>query len=129
MEVILPVNAFEEVWKSGPGLEQCSFLRTNDSAIRRALLRKSQPHPGSYAIGQSVMYWRKRNTTGRRDVGRWHGPARVVCTEGTSTIWVAHGDRLLRCAPESVRSASLREWQNSSGTLDQQVQDLQMKNE
>ena len=103
------------------------LLADNDSAIRRALLRKSQPHPGSYAIGQSVMYWRKRNTTGRRDVGRWHGPARVVCTEGTSTIWVAHGDRLLRCAPESVRSASLREWQNSSGTLDQQVQDLQTK--
>ena len=105
------------------------LLADNDAAIRRALLRKSNPHPGHYTIGQSVMYWRKKNTSGRRDVGRWHGPARIVCTEGTTTIWVAHGDRLLRCAPESIRPSSLREWQSASGSLDQQIQDLQRSSE
>ena len=96
-----------------------------DSAIRRALLRKSQPHPGTYEIGQLVLYWKKRNTTGRRETGRWHGPARVVCQDGSTTIWVAHGDRLLRCSPESLRPASLREWQNASESLNHRVQSLQ----
>ena len=100
-------------------------LADNDSAIRRALLRKSQPHPGNYEIGQLVLYWKKKNTTGRREIGRWHGPAKVVCQDGSTTIWVAHGDRLLRCSPESLRPASLREWQNTSESLDHHVQSLQ----
>ena len=59
------------------------------------------------------------------ETGRWHGPARVVCQDGSTTIWVAHGDRLLRCSPESLRPASLREWQNTSESLDHRVQSLQ----
>ena len=55
----------------------CLLLADNHSAIRRALLRKSQPRPGNYDIGQLVLYWKTRNTTGRREIGRWHGPARV----------------------------------------------------
>jgi hypothetical protein len=49
----------------------------------------------------------------------------VVCQDGSTTIWVAHGDRLLRCSPESLRPASLREWQNASESLNHRVQSLQ----
>lgn len=100
------------------------LLADNDAAIRRALLRKSCPPVDTYTIGQHVMYWRKRNTFGRREVGRWHGPARIVCRDGSTTMWIANGDKLLRCAPENLRPASLREWSSASVSLDQQVQDL-----
>ena len=29
------------------------LLADNDAAIRRALLRKSQPHPGNFVVGQN----------------------------------------------------------------------------
>ena len=101
------------------------LLADNDASIRRAILRKSNPHPGIFVVGQSVMYWRKKQVSGRREVGRWHGPARIVCSEGDSNIWVSHGDRLLRCAPENLRPASLREWHGSNVSLDQQVTEIQ----
>ena len=90
------------------------LLADNDAAIRRALLRKSCPPVDTYTIGQHVMYWKKKNTFGRREVGRWHGPARIVCRDGSTTMWIAHGDKLLRCAPENLRPASLREWSSAS---------------
>ena len=100
------------------------LMADNDSAIRRALLRKSCPPGDTYVIGQLVMYWKKRNAPGRRDVGRWHGPARIVCQDGSTTVWIAHGDKLLRSAPENLRPASLREWGSAQVSLDQQVQAL-----
>jgi hypothetical protein len=36
------------------------LLADNDAAIRRALLRKSNPHTGNFETGQDVMYWRKK---------------------------------------------------------------------
>ena len=30
--------------------------------------------------------------------------------ESPSAVWVSHGDRLFKCAPESLRPASMREW-------------------
>ena len=32
------------------------LLADNDASIRRAILRKSNPHPGIFVVGQSVMY-------------------------------------------------------------------------
>ncbi|CAE7571351.1 GIP, partial [Symbiodinium necroappetens] len=28
--------------------------------------------------------------------GRWHGPAKVICSEGKSIVWVAHGTTIIR---------------------------------
>ena len=64
--------------------------------------------------GQLVMYWTKRQKPNRAETGRWFGPAKVVLQEGTSIVWISHADRLLRCAPENLRPASLREWNNYS---------------
>lgn len=96
-----------------------AFLITdNDQALRRALLRRSCPLRGPFFPGQLVLYWQKRHKPNRQEVGKWFGPAKVVCSEGHSVVWISHGDRLLRCAPECLRSASLREWnQQGAGNL------------
>ena len=87
----------------------------NSEAIRRALLRRSCPVRGPFLPGQLAMYWSKRQRPNRADVGRWCGPAKVILQEGSSIFWVSHADRLLRCAPECLQPASLREWNNAVG--------------
>ena len=72
---------------------------------------------GPYQKGHSVMYWQRKTKANRQEAGRWHGPATVVGQEGLSIVWVSHADRLIRCAPESLRPASLREW-NRQANLD-----------
>ena len=94
-----------------------AFLKAdNDHAIRRALLRKSCPTTAPYEKGQLVMYWMKAPKASRLGPGRWHGPAKVICQESPSAVWISHGDRLFKCAPESLRPASMREW-NQVGSL------------
>ena len=93
---------------------QAFLLTDNDQAFRRALLRKSCPMRGPFQAGQIVMYWQKRSKANRQEAGRWHGPAKVISQEGLSTVWISHADRMLRCSPESLRPASLREWNNMS---------------
>ena len=94
-----------------------AFLKAdNDHAIRRALLRKSCPTRGPYEKGQLVMYWMKAPKASRLGPGRWHGPAKVICQESPSAVWISHGDRLFKSAPESLRPASMREW-NQVGSL------------
>ena len=88
-----------------------AFLVTdNDQAIRRALLRRTCPVRGPFEPGQLVMYWVKRQRASRQEAGRWHGPAKVVLQESQSAVWLSHAERLFKCAPESIRPASLREW-------------------
>eukprot|EP00435_Cladocopium_sp_Y103_P034646 s733_g9.t1 len=87
-----------------------AFLMTdNDQAIRRALLRRSCPVRGPFLPGQLVMYWVKRRSN-RQEAGRWYGPAKVILQESQSAVWLSHAERLFKCAPESIRPASLREW-------------------
>ena len=93
-----------------------AFLLTdNDQAIRRALIHRSCPTRGPYEPGQLVMYWMKRHKSSRQEAGRWHGPAKVILQESQSAIWLSHSDRLFKCAPESIRPASLREWNMFNG--------------
>ncbi|CAE7445807.1 RE1 [Symbiodinium microadriaticum] len=67
-----------------------------------------------------VLYWTKKSSPNRLAAGRWHGPAKVICAEGKSIVWVAHGTTIIRSAPENLRPASLREWQSlTDSQLDQ----------
>ena len=86
----------------------------NSQSIRRALLRRSNPVRGPYKPGDWVLYWMKKSSPNRLAAGRWHGPARVISQEGQSITWISHGTIILRCAPENIRPASLREWQQLS---------------
>lgn len=102
------------------------LLADNDHSIRRALLHRSCPSRGKFEVGQLVMYWHKRNRASRHECGRWHGPAKVISYDGQSSVWIAHADRLFKCALESLRPASLREWQFHGGLSNalQQPSDL-----
>ena len=71
-----------------------------------------------------MLYWTKRHTPNRGESGRWHGPARVIIQEGSSIVWLSHGDRLIRRAPESVRPASLREWNSWNEVMPQALVDV-----
>ena len=103
-------------------LARKTFLATdNDQAIRRALLRRSCPPRGPFQAGQLVMYWKRQGKPNRREGGRWYGPAKVVSQESSSVVWVAHAHKLLRCSPESLRPASLREWHGNTQPLEQLI--------
>ena len=67
------------------------------------------------------MFW--RNGKGVED-GSWHGPARVLMTEGANLIWISHLTRLYRCGPEHVRCLSQDE--NDSLTPEEKSQSLQL---
>ena len=94
-----------------------AFLEAdNNQAIRRAILRRSNPMRGPFTAGDWVLYWVPKKSPNRLAAGRWHGPSRVICTEGLSTVWVSHGPKIIRCAPEHLRPASMREWQTVQQT-------------
>ena len=95
----------------------------NNQAIRRALLRRTCPMRGPYEVGHFVMYWVRNPKVSRLGGGRWHGPAKVVCVESPSALWISHADRLFKVAPESIRPASLREW-NQMTAIQQPPSDL-----
>jgi hypothetical protein len=106
-------------------LAKKAFLMTdNDQAIRRALLRRSCPVRGPFEPGQLVMYWVKRHKASRQEAGRWHGPAKVVVQESQAAVWLSHAERLFKCAPESIRPASLREWNTYSDKAQSWIPEL-----
>ena len=90
---------------------QAFFAADNCMAIRRASLRRSNPVRGPYQAGDWVLYWIQKSNPNRLQAGKWHGPAKVICQEGQSIVWLSHGMKILRCPPEILRLASLREWQ------------------
>eukprot|EP00435_Cladocopium_sp_Y103_P042043 s45_g11.t1 len=83
----------------------------NDSAFRRALLRRSRPGVISFEPGDWVLYWRKSKGNNRTERGRWYGPSQVLMLEGKRVVWLSHLGRLIRASPEQLRPASLREYQ------------------
>lgn len=95
----------------------------NDSAFRRALLRRNRPGVIDFMAGDWVLYWRKAKTNSRLERGRWHGPAQVIVLEGKKVVWLSHLGRLIRASPEQLRPASLREYQHLPKGVDGSVVD------
>ena len=88
-----------------------AFIQSdNDSACRRALLRRSRPGDVEYSSGDWVLYWRKLKGNPRGAKGRWHGPAQVITVEQKRVVWLSHGGYLIRASPQHLRPASLREY-------------------
>ena len=81
----------------------------NDAALRRAVLRRSNPVRGSYRTGEWVMVWKQGNGA---LPGQWLGPMKVVVHENNKTIWTTMASKLYRCAPEHVRPVSAQEAQS-----------------
>ena len=89
----------------------------NDAALRRAVLRRSNPVRGNYRTGEWVMVWKQRNGA---LPGQWSGPMKVVVHENSKTIWTTMASKLYRCAPEHVRPVSAYEAQSIILTPDDQ---------
>ena len=85
----------------------------NENAYRRALLRRSRPACQSFEAGDWILYWRRNKGGHRTEKGTCYGPAQVVCGD-KKVVWVSHCGRLIRAAPEQLRSAYMREWQAMS---------------
>ena len=80
----------------------------NDSALRRSVLRRSNPHRGSYIPGEWVMVWKQGHGA---LPGNWLGPMKVIVQENQKTIWVTMLSKLYRCAPEHIRPVTAAEAQ------------------
>ena len=81
-----------------------SFVKAaNDSALRRAELRKIRPTRGPFPVGTYVYYYDAAD----REAGphNWRGIARVVGHEGSSTVWLAHRGILIAVSPEHLSRA------------------------
>lgn len=68
--------------------------------IRKALLRKAVPIRGPYRTGDLVCFSKQ---------GKWFGPARVLTTEGKSSLWLVHAGVTILVAETSCRPASTQE--------------------
>lgn len=78
----------------------------NAESLRRAFLRRSNPHRGSYQPGECVMTWREGLG---QNPGFWQGPMKVVVHENQHTSWTTMSSKLFRCAPEHVRPVTAEE--------------------
>ena len=87
----------------------------NDAALRRAVLRRSNPVRGNYRTGEWVMVWKQGNGA---LPGQWTGPMKVVVHENNKTVWTTMASKLFRCAPEHVRPVSAYEAQRITLTPD-----------
>lgn len=81
----------------------------NDAALRRAVLRRSNPIRGNYRTGEWVMVWKQGNGA---LPGQWIGPMKVVVHENNKTVWTTMASKLYRCAPEHVRPVTASEAQD-----------------
>ena len=78
-----------------------------DSAqrIRSAMLRKTTATRGPFHTGDLVCFYR-RHQGNKKGGGRWYGPARVVGSEGRSTLWVVHGGIPMTVSVEQCRHST-----------------------
>lgn len=124
------VNPIPETWLANPLLEfektihlqkeaeqalsEWQAKQRTTRALNSRSSRKLFYHPGDL-----VYFWRKQvqNRTGKH--GMFLGPARVLAVESKrdedgslrpgSSVWCVRGRRLVKCCPEQLRPATLRE--------------------
>ena len=78
-----------------------------DSAhrIRSAMLRKTTATRGPFHTGDLVCFYRKHQGN-KKGGGRWYGPARVIGSEGRSTLWIIHGGIPMTVSSEQCRHST-----------------------
>ena len=74
-------------------------MADNSSALRKAILRRSHPHRGTYTPGSWIMIW-KSVGMGKH---AWIGPLKVIVQEGDHTIWSTGGGKIFRSPPEHAK--------------------------
>ena len=86
----------------GEAARKAFWAADNNSALRRAILRRTRPSRGHYRPGEWIMMGKKTEDP----KGKWIGPAKVIVQEGSQTVWCTLSGRLFRCSPEQVRPVS-----------------------
>ena len=77
-----------------------AYIKTDASQrIRKAMLRRSVPLRGPYAVGDLVSFLRR---------GRWYGPDRVL-GHVTMSLWIIHSGICILVSETTVRPASTQE--------------------
>ena len=95
-------QVFRENLAKREAARKAFWAADNNSALRRAILRRTRPSRGHYRPGEWIMMWKKTEDP----KGKWIGPAKVIVQEGTQTVWCTLSGRLFRCSPEQVRPVS-----------------------
>ena len=75
----------------------------NVDKVKRATEHSSRPQP-EFDIGDYVYYWRVSKESEK--YGIWKGPARVIGKIDSSKLWIAHGNKVLRCSPVQLQAVS-----------------------
>jgi hypothetical protein len=115
-------NKFQEMMSRRESARIAFVKADHSAAVRKAIHARSRPDRMTFNVGDMVMYWRAGK--GVED-GAWHGPAKILMTEGNNLVWISHLTRLYRCAPEHVRRLSEDEAQ---GISPQELQTFQLPN-
>ena len=86
-----------------------AFIKAdNQDSSRRAILRRPQPIRTQWTPGTWIMYFRQTSNI-KGYVGKWHGPGQNIVQESNKVVWVSHAGHLIRCGPQHLRMATMRE--------------------
>ena len=93
------------------GLRRAELARSRNPTLEAA------PQPGSICYFYRPLRYNNKTAASRKKLTlkRWHGPALLVATEGTTSAYLSHKGQLTKCALEHVRLASTME-QIATGT-------------
>eukprot|EP00971_Amphidinium_carterae_P330263 6463201-Amphidinium_carterae.2 len=110
----LPQHTLDgEVWKATVMRSQATqaFARLAVSSRMRRLMLKNIPTPREFWPGQLVYFYTEARRRSRHvpEGKRWRGPGTVLAREGERRYYVSWRSRLLLCAGEQLRPASVRE--------------------
>ena len=94
-------GAMQQLLKLRETARRAYHAADNHDALRRAILRRSCPHRGTYLKNQWVMIWRTQSM----ERPKWIGPQKVIIQDENHTVWTTQCGRLYRSAPENVRLA------------------------
>ena len=75
----------------------------NSDKVKRAMEHSTRALT-EYNIGDYVYYWRVSKESEKH--GLWKGPARVIGKIDSSKLWIAHGNKVLRCSPLQLKLVS-----------------------
>lgn len=90
------------------GCDKALLEADTDNRVRRAILHRSRPVRGPFHAGAQVFAWRGGTVMKKNREQNWFGPGQVICQD-KNTVWVDCHGRLLKCAPEQLRHATLEE--------------------
>ena len=75
----------------------------NVDKLKRATEHSSRPQP-EFDLGDYVYCWRVSKESEK--YGVWKGPARIIGKIDNSKLWIARGNKVLRCSPLQLQTVS-----------------------